>query len=144
MSEVYNSNQIKYGSFKTNIMRGAEPGTQIIANAIFEGATVTRAVKETRRPNEIGSPNGFFMTKDFDTGNAGPIQIPKDPTNNANPQTPRPGDWFVVTLDSSIGAEKFVLGTTSQPFEMSGYYKISAPITRDNDSALTVNPNYLT
>jgi hypothetical protein len=138
--EVYNSNSIKYGVFKATLNRGTEAApTVVCASAIFEAATINRAVKEILRTDEIGSPNGFVLVRDWNIGNV-TVQIPKDPSVGGNPLTPKPGDWFVVTLDATIGAEKFVLGSTNQPLEREAYYKVSAPIRRDNDSALTANP----
>ena len=138
MSEIYNSNSIKYGVFKADVKYGTEPGTARITSAIFEACSITRGTKAITRPNEIGSPNGFALVNDWNTGSA-TIQIPKDPTNGANPGTPQKGDWFVATLDSTIGAEKWVIEHTTQGFEMTGYYKVAVTVRRDNDSALTTN-----
>jgi hypothetical protein len=124
-NQVYVDNAIQYGSIKVAIQRGqTTAGATLVGTYILDNVTVNRAVKKTEQSDEIGGPNGWAMVAAQCDGSC-VIQI--GPATNAYPQN---GDWFEVILDTTAGTERWVFGPISQPFEVNGYYKSNATLTK--------------
>lgn len=111
--EQYNDGAVPYGSFTVSLHRVAAT----LGTYILENFTVNRPTKKVERPNQIGGPNGFALVGAQETSSA-VLQIATSAT-----VAPNNGDFFTLTVDSTVGAEKWVIETTGQPFEMNGYYK---------------------
>lgn len=116
--QVFNDNSIPYGSFIIpSILRGQTGPVSVLTNAIMENFTVQRPTKEVERTDQIGGPNGFALVNAQESA-TGVIQIATSVSNN-----PQRGDYFTLTVDAAIGAEKWVIKEISQPYEMNGYWK---------------------
>ncbi|MDB6022932.1 MAG: hypothetical protein JWQ04_2789 [Pedosphaera sp.] len=113
--EAYNDGGVPYGSFSiTTWMRKT---VALTGAYILENFNVKRPTKVVERPDQIGGPNGFALVNAQETA-TGVSQVATSNTNRL-----QRGDFFTLTVDANIGAEKWVIQDLDDPYEMNGYYK---------------------
>ena len=132
MAATYNSGAVDYGSFVVGIQSGAWTSTDQ-ANAansvpagltrILDNVTINRPTTRVDRPNQIGEPNGFVLIPGQVTGSC-VIQFP-------TLVQPEPGQYFVRTFDTSLGAEMFVIESVDTPYAAGDYFKANCTLVKD-------------
>jgi len=116
----YNSGNVPYGSRVEELFN---PAGATQGNYITENINLTRPGKVLTRPDELGAPNGWVLTKDFPTGTA-VVQVATSAT--VFPQL----GWYFED-DFGSGSERWVITNISQPFEMQGYFKMNVNLQLD-------------
>ncbi len=127
MAAVYNTGAVDYGCKTVAWQRGAwtsvSSPTPIAAAAILDSLTINRPTERIDRPNQIGEPNGFVLVPKTVTGEC--------VMQHAALVQPEVGDYFVLTLDTSIGEEMFVFESVGTPYEVNGYLKSNITLVKD-------------
>lgn len=120
MSTSYNDGNVPFGGFTVTLYRG----TSALGTYILETFTPSRPTKKVERSDQFGGPNGFALVNAQESAN-GVLQI-------AITSTPFPqrGDFFTLSSDPTIGNEKWVIESISQPFEAGTYYKSTVQLMK--------------
>lgn len=130
--QAYLSNAVPYGALTPPILikRGVPRASASLVNTVLiDDCTLNREVKKGERPDEIGGDNGWWMVNGLVTGSC-VIQMPITPTSSPN-AWPQNGDWFEYTFNAEIGVERMVIGPVGIPYQVNGYWKVNATLTRD-------------
>jgi hypothetical protein len=131
MSTSYQDNAVPFGSRTEDIKRGLVASATDVGTYIFEDISLKRPGHVGERPDQIGGPNGWWVTATWPTG-TGTIQVPI-----ASSETPKIGDWFQDTFDGITDAplETWVIVDVDQPFKINDYFKVNVTLR------LAQNPN---
>lgn len=104
-------------------MRGqGSPST--LGTYILESITINRPTSKISRPDQIGGPNGFVLVNKEEDGSC----VVQYASSSAT--WPKNGDWFQDTFDANVGVEKFVFHDLGFPFEIGGYFKVNAKLSK--------------
>lgn len=134
LQQAYNDNAIQYGSIIATIKRGQPTASATVGVYILENVTISRPTGRIDRPDEIGGPNGFVLINKQQEGNT-VVQM-----GDAMTSRPLNGDWFEHTFVTEYQNERFVLGNSSDPREMNGYFKGNYSLQKANFPAVNPNP----
>lgn len=118
----YNSGNVPYGSRVEELFRPSDGAS--IGQYKFENFSFTRPGKVVERPDQLGAPNGWTVTRGFETGTA-VVQIATSSTT-----WPPLGAYF--SDDFGYGTERWVITDVSPAFEMQGYFKANVNIRLDS------------
>ena len=129
---LYNDNAVPFGSRVEDIKRGGTGSPTLIGTFILESISITRPSKVGERPNQIGQPNGWWVTNGYEHATC-VIQIPTEAA-----EWPKIGDWFEDIFDGTgvadLEAEHWVIVEITQPYGMHDYWKCNANLR------LAINP----
>lgn len=131
----YNDNAVPHGSFVAELFRLSTPTNPASGASLgeykLENFTTTRGSKIIERPNEKGGENGWVGVRTGPTA-SGTIQIPSSAAADERPDL---GDYFEYNTGyrnqgAAAEAERWTISEVGQPFEMDGYFKVTASFKR--------------
>lgn len=118
MSAVYNDNNVQYGS-RTIAIQTSLTSTTAIGTYVADNININRPTKAVDRTNQLGEPSGSVGIADFVTGTA-QVQLA-----DGSAKEPQSGNVWSDTMDSTIGAETFIITQVSRAEVKDGEKKIS-------------------